>query len=207
MPVRDAVTVPAAKSPEASRATIAEAVFASVAVVAELETLPTVEIVASFVSTIAAEALMSALTIVASAIIVDVTVPLGRVTVPVKVGEARFALRSRAVCWAVDTGLFASEVLSTLARPTSPLTRPVGAVIEAPVGIVTVPVNVGEARLALRSRAVCVAVETGLLASLVLSAFPKPTSPLTKPEGEVIVLLVNVCEPVVVTRIDVSAMP
>ena len=98
LPVRDAVTVPAAKSPEASRATIAEAVFASVAVVAELETLPTVEIVASFVSTIAAEALMSALTIVASAIIVDVTVPLGRITVPVKVGEARLALRSSAVC-------------------------------------------------------------------------------------------------------------
>ena len=55
----------------------------------------------------------------------------------------------------MDTGLFASEVLSTLPRPTSPLTKPVGAVIEAPVGIVTVPVKVGEARFAFKSRAVC----------------------------------------------------
>ncbi len=69
----------------------------------------------------------------------------GRVTVPVNVGEARFALRSRAVCVAVETGFAVSAVLSTEPKPTSPLTKPVGAVIDAPVGIVTVPVNVGEA--------------------------------------------------------------
>ena len=44
----------------------------------------------------------------------------------------------------------------------------------------TVPVNVGEARFALRFRAVCVAIETGLFASLVLSTFPKPTSVFVK---------------------------
>ena len=43
-------------------------------------------------------------------------------TVPVKVGEARLAFRSRALCWDVDTGLLASEVLSTDPSPTSALT-------------------------------------------------------------------------------------
>jgi tRNA-binding EMAP/Myf-like protein len=62
VPVRFAVIVPAIKLPDASRATIADAVFALAAVVAELLTFEAVEIVASFVSTIAAEALMSALT-------------------------------------------------------------------------------------------------------------------------------------------------
>jgi len=57
-----AVIAPAAKAPPASLATIADAVFADVAVVAELDTLPAVEIVASFVSTIAAAASTSALT-------------------------------------------------------------------------------------------------------------------------------------------------
>ena len=82
------------KLPEASRATIDEAVFASVAVVAELETLLAVEIVASLLSAIAAEELMSTLSIVPSRIIPDVTVPEGRVTVPVNVGEARGAFVS-----------------------------------------------------------------------------------------------------------------
>jgi hypothetical protein len=36
-------------------------------------------------------------------------------------------------------------------------------------------VRAGEARLALRLSAVCCAVETGLLISLVLSTFPRPT--------------------------------
>ena len=36
---------------------------------------------------------------------------------PVKLGEARFALRSRAVCWGVDTGLFESETSSMLPNP------------------------------------------------------------------------------------------
>src|SRR5438477_5346841 len=53
----------AAKLPDASRATMALAVFALVAVVAELDTLPAVEIVANFVSTIAADADTSAFTI------------------------------------------------------------------------------------------------------------------------------------------------
>ena len=77
--------------------------------------------------------------------------PVGIVTVPVKVGEASGALRSKAVWVAVETGLLASLVLSTLPRPTSPLTKPVGAVIDAPVGIVTVPVKVGEAKGAFAS--------------------------------------------------------
>jgi len=37
-----------------------------------------------------------------------------------------------------------------------------------------VPVNVGDAKFALRFNAVCVAVDTGLFASLVLSTFPNP---------------------------------
>jgi hypothetical protein len=40
---------------------------------------------------------------------------------------------------------------------------------------VSVPVNVGAAFGAFKSSAVCVAVETGLLASEVLSTFPRPT--------------------------------
>ena len=67
--------VPAVKFPEASRATIALAVLLLVAVVAEFETLPAVEMVSSLVSTIPAVALMSPLVIVPSAIIVLVTVP------------------------------------------------------------------------------------------------------------------------------------
>ena len=55
-------------------------------------------------------------------------------TVPVNVGEASGALRSSAVCVAVDTGLLASEVLLTLPRPTCVAVTPE-----------TVPVNVGEA--------------------------------------------------------------
>jgi hypothetical protein len=54
---------------------MADAVLALVAVVAEFDTFPAVEIVASFVSTIAAEAFMSALTIVPSAILPEVIVP------------------------------------------------------------------------------------------------------------------------------------
>ena len=44
----------------------------------------------------------------------------------------------------------------------------------APVDV-TVPVNVGLSRLALRSSAVCVAVDTGFAESAVLSTFPRPT--------------------------------
>ena len=52
LPAKAAVTVPAAKLPEASRATIVLLPAVAVAVVAELETLPAVEIVASLLSTI-----------------------------------------------------------------------------------------------------------------------------------------------------------
>ena len=58
---------------------MALAVFADAAVVAELETFPAVLIVASFVSTIPAEALMSPLTIVPSRIMALVTVPVSLV--------------------------------------------------------------------------------------------------------------------------------
>jgi hypothetical protein len=67
------VIVPAVKLPLSSRATIADAVFASVAVVAELLTLPEVAIVANLVSAIAADVLMSALTISPSFILSEVT--------------------------------------------------------------------------------------------------------------------------------------
>ena len=46
---------------------------------------------------------------------------------------------------AVDTGLLESEVLSTLLKPTIDLVIPVAVVVTASVGIVTVPVNVGDA--------------------------------------------------------------
>ena len=61
-PVKLAVMVPALKLPEASRATIALAVLASVAVVAELATLPAVLIVANLLSVIPAPEAISALT-------------------------------------------------------------------------------------------------------------------------------------------------
>jgi hypothetical protein len=85
-------------------------------------------------------------------------------TTPVNVGEARFAFKFNAVWVAVETDLFASDVLSTLLKPTIALVIPE-----------TVPVNVGEARFAFKFNAVWVAVEIGLLASEVLSTLPKPT--------------------------------
>ena len=45
-------------------------------------------------------------------------VPVGKVGVPVKVGEANGAFKSNTVCVAVETGLLASVVLSTFAKPT-----------------------------------------------------------------------------------------
>jgi hypothetical protein len=48
---------------------------------------------------------------------------VGAVGLPVSAGEAKLAFKSNAVCWAVETGLLTSDVLSTLPRPTSPLTR------------------------------------------------------------------------------------
>lgn len=72
---------PAEKLPEAFRATMVPAVLALVAVVAELETFPAVEMVASLVSAMAAEALMSASTITPEAI--EVALPT-EVTSPVR---------------------------------------------------------------------------------------------------------------------------
>ena len=57
---------------------------------------------------------------------------VGAATVPVNIGFARFAFKSKAVCVAVDTGLFTSLVLSTLPNPTMAFVMPP-----------TVPVNVG----------------------------------------------------------------
>ena len=66
---------PAVKFPDASLATIALAVFALAAVVAELETFPEVEIVASLVSAIAAVAETLLLSIAPAAISGVVAVP------------------------------------------------------------------------------------------------------------------------------------
>ena len=60
-------------------------------------------------------------------------VAVGAKGVPVKVGEAILAFKSKAVCCSVDTGLSASEVLFTLPKPTIDLSIPD-----------TVPVKVGE---------------------------------------------------------------
>ena len=65
-------------------------------------------------------------------------------TVPVKVGDAKFAFKSIADCCAVLTGLLASLVLSAFPRPTMVLVMPL-----------TVPVKVGDAKLAFKSRADC----------------------------------------------------
>jgi hypothetical protein len=62
-PIKLAVIVPAEKLPDESRATIALAVFALVAVVAEFATLPALEIVANFESVIPADDEISLLTI------------------------------------------------------------------------------------------------------------------------------------------------
>jgi hypothetical protein len=86
LPLNVAVIVPALKFPLASRATIALAVFAFVAVVAEFDTLPAVAIVANFVSTIPAAELISALTIESAVIAADIAMlalPLNEVAVPV----------------------------------------------------------------------------------------------------------------------------
>ena len=72
-------------------------------------------------------------------------------------------------------------MLSTFPRPTWVFVTPD-----------TVPVNVGSAFGAFRSSAVCVAVETGLFASVVLSTFESPTSSFTIPVGVVILGEVNV---------------
>ena len=81
------------------------------------------------------------------------------------------AFKSKAVCAAVDIGLAASLVLSTLPSPTMALVIPE-----------TVPENVGLARFAFRSRAFCVAVDIGFALSLVSSTLLIPTIALVIPE-------------------------
>jgi hypothetical protein len=78
-----AVMVPAVKLPEASRATIAEAVFASVAVVAEFRTFPDVEMVLNLLSAIEPESIVL-VTVPESPVVMIVPVVAGIVrTVPV----------------------------------------------------------------------------------------------------------------------------
>jgi hypothetical protein len=68
-------------------------------------------------------------------------VPVGKLGVPVKVGDAKGAFKSKAVCVAVEIGLFTSDVLSTFPNPTSPLTIPVGVVIDGLVKLLLVKVS------------------------------------------------------------------
>ncbi len=63
--------------------------------------------------------------VVASCVVLVPGVAVGAVGVPVSPGDARSALRLNAVCCAVDTGLLASEVLSTFASHTLDLAREV----------------------------------------------------------------------------------
>ena len=86
------IKVPAMKLPLLSRATIADVVFAAVAVVAELLTFPAVAMVANLVSTMAAVALISALTISPSRIFALVMAPVAMV------GKAAVPDRSPANC-------------------------------------------------------------------------------------------------------------
>ena len=115
---------------------------------------------------LATKLLISVLTnsVVASWVVFVPVAGVGADGIPVNVGDAKFDFKSRAVCCAVETGLFTSEVLSALSSPTIALVIPL-----------TIPVNIGDAKLALRSNAVCCAVLTGLFTSEVLSALPSPT--------------------------------
>ena len=56
--------------------------------------------------------------------IVVVALIVGAINVPVKVGLVKLAFKFSAVCVAVDTGLLASLVLSTLLKPTMLLVIP-----------------------------------------------------------------------------------
>ena len=76
-------------------------------------------------------------------------VTVAALTVPVNVGDASGALRSSAVCCAVETGLFASLVFVTLPSPTCAAVMPVG-----------VPVKAGEASGALSASAAVVVLAT-----------------------------------------------
>ena len=110
---------------------------------------------------------------------IDFVIP---VTVPENVGDAKGAFRSNALCVAVDIGFDASLVLSTLLNPTLPLVNP--DIDVAPVKFIT-PVKAGDAKGAFRSKALCVAVDIGFDASLVLSTLANPTLLLVIPDIDV----------------------
>ncbi len=67
--------------------------------------------------------------VVAICVVLVPNAAVGAAGVPVKVGEASGDLRSNADCVAVEIGLLASDVLSTLPRPTSDFTMPDGVTI------------------------------------------------------------------------------
>ena len=87
-----------------------------------------------------------------------------------------FALPFSAVWVAVLMGLAASLVLSTFARPTEALSCACHVLSPRQYCAVVPAAMVGSLAL----RAVCVAVEMGLEASLVLSTLARPTSVLVK---------------------------
>ena len=84
---------------------------------------------------------------------------------PVKVGLAKFAFKSKALCCAVETGLFASDVLSAFPNPTIAFVTPL-----------TVPVKVGPAKGAFKSNCACKFVVSPLTIAIVK---PVTSVPLT----------------------------
>ena len=145
---------------------------------------------------------ISALTkaVVAICVVFVPTVAVGAAGVPVRVGDARLALRLSAVCCAVETGLLASDVLSTLPRPTSPLTRVTSPVLLATEVTISwlaavmntkdVPVRFNrepvELCVSVRLRVVPLAVYVPVPISqaLPLSITYRTTSPLLTPAAE-----------------------
>jgi hypothetical protein len=84
-------------------------------------------------------------------------------------GETKFAFKFNAANCALDTGLFASDILSTYYLT-------IAFVIP-----LTVPLKLGLTKFAFKFNAANCALDTGLLASLVLSTFVKPTIALVTP--------------------------
>ena len=111
---------------------------------------------------------------------------VGAITVPVNSGLASGAFRSSAALRAAasaDTAVVTYAVVATLVLLS----------LDETVGAITVPVNVGPAKLAFKFSAVCCAVETGLLASLVLSTLPKPIMVFVRPSTVLVNLQCGIC--------------
>ena len=68
-------------------------------------------------SALATYAVVASLVLLSFKAWVTPVVPVGKTTSPVNVGDAKSAFRSSAVCCAVLTGLFTSDVLSILPSP------------------------------------------------------------------------------------------